>query len=94
MIDSAVLTSTDTLVARFAPTGWLANAHFQSIVPSLSLRRPFVAGRARQMLGVAGTQIVECGGGVRLPTVTMPEREHTPPEFGRWLLEVARRCRG
>lgn len=33
------------------------------------------------------------GGGVRLPTVTKPEREHTPPEFGCWLLEVARRCR-
>jgi predicted alpha/beta-fold hydrolase len=67
MIDSAAaLHSADSLVARFAPTGWLANAHFQSIVPSLSLRRPFVAGRAKQMLAVADTQIVDCGDGVRL----------------------------
>lgn len=66
MIDSPALTSTDTLAARFTPTGWLANAHFQSIVPSLSLRRPFVASRARQMLAVADTQIVDCGDGVRL----------------------------
>ena len=66
MIDSATLTYADTLDARFAPTGWLANAHFQSIVPSLSLRRPFVASRARQMLEVADTQIVDCGDGVRL----------------------------
>lgn len=65
MIDAA-LTYTDTLVAKFAPTGWLANPHFQSIVPSLSLRRPFVAVRAKDMLAVADTQIVDCGEGVRL----------------------------
>jgi predicted alpha/beta-fold hydrolase len=68
MIDSAAaLHSTDSSpVARFAPSGWLANPHFQSIVPSLSLRRPFVASRARQMLAVADTRIVDCGDGVRL----------------------------
>ena len=67
MIDSAALDSTDSsLLARFAPSGWLANPHFQSIVPSLSLRRPLVASRARQMLAVADTQIVDCGVGVRL----------------------------
>ena len=66
MIDSAALTYTDTLVAKFAPTGWLANAHFQSIVPSLSLRRPLVASRAKDMLAIADTRIVDCGDGVRL----------------------------
>ena len=50
----------------FAPPGWLVNAHLQSIVPSLRLRRPLVARRARQMLACAQTQIVECGAGVRL----------------------------
>src|SRR5688500_15897236 len=65
MIDSAAaLHSTD--LASFSASGWFANAHFQSIVPSLSLRRPFVAGRAKQMLEVADTQIVDCGDGVRL----------------------------
>lgn len=66
MIDSAALDSLARPAARFAPSGWLANAHFQSIVPSLGLRRPFVAGRARQMLAVADTRIVDCGDGVRL----------------------------
>src|SRR6185437_12218151 len=29
----------------------------------------------------------------RLPSVTKPEREKTPPAFAAWLVEVARRCR-
>jgi hypothetical protein len=29
----------------------------------------------------------------RLPSVTKAEREHTPPELARWLVEVARRAR-
>lgn len=32
------------------------------------------------------------GGGVRLPTVTKPEREHTPHELALWLVELARRA--
>jgi predicted alpha/beta-fold hydrolase len=52
--------------AAFAPPSWLVNAHLQSIVPSLRLRRPLVVRRARQMLRFAATQIVECGDGVRL----------------------------
>jgi uncharacterized protein len=64
---AAALHSPDTLSAiDFAPTGWLANAHFQSIVPSLSLRRPLISKRAQQLLAVADTQIVDCGDGVRL----------------------------
>jgi uncharacterized protein len=53
-------------LASFAPPSWLVNAHLQSIVPSLRLRRPLVAYRARKMLECAQTQIVECGDGVRL----------------------------
>lgn len=64
---AAALHSPDTLSAiDFAPTGWLANAHFQSIVPSLSLRRPLISKRAQALLAVADTQIVDCGDGVRL----------------------------
>jgi predicted alpha/beta-fold hydrolase len=64
---AAALHSSDTLsVIDFAPSGWLANAHFQSIVPSLSLRRPLIGKRAQQLLAVADTQIVDCGDGVRL----------------------------
>ena len=29
----------------------------------------------------------------RLPSITKPEREHTPPELARWLVELASRCR-
>jgi predicted alpha/beta-fold hydrolase len=50
----------------FTPPSWLGNAHLQSIVPSLRLRRPLVARRAREMLACAQTQIVDCGDGVRL----------------------------
>lgn len=28
----------------------------------------------------------------RLPSITKAEREHTPPELARWLVELARRC--
>ena len=50
----------------FAPPAWLVNAHLQSIVPSLRLRRPLLMRRARRMLACAETQIVDCGDGVRL----------------------------
>jgi uncharacterized protein len=50
----------------FAPPGWLSNPHLQSILPSLKIRRPLLARRARQMLACADTQIVDCGDGVRL----------------------------
>lgn len=28
----------------------------------------------------------------RLPSITKPEREHTPPALAEWLVELARRC--
>jgi hypothetical protein len=30
---------------------------------------------------------------IRLPEVSKAEREHTPPDFAVWLVELARRCR-
>lgn len=52
--------------ATFTPPPWLSNAHVQSIVPSLRLRRPLLMRRARALLACAQTQIVDCGDGVRL----------------------------
>lgn len=52
--------------ATFTPPGWLSNAHLQSILPSLRLRRPLLMRRARELLACAQTQIVDCGDGVRL----------------------------
>src|SRR5262245_29450359 len=57
---------TVTPLAAFAPPAWLVNAHLQSIVPSLRLRRPLLLRRSRRMLDCAQTQIVDCGEGVRL----------------------------
>src|SRR5690606_39979828 len=55
-----------TAAMTFAPPRWLANAHLQSILPSLKLRRPLLARRARDLLAASETQTVECGDGVRL----------------------------
>lgn len=68
MIEPATLQSPPNTAppVTFAPPGWFANAHVQSILPSLKIRRPLLARRARQMLACADTQIVDCGDGVRL----------------------------
>lgn len=50
----------------FTPPRWLTNAHLQSILPSLKLRRPLLARRARDLLAASTTQILDCGDGVRL----------------------------
>lgn len=52
--------------AAFAPPSWLANAHLQSILPSLGLRRLLLARRTRALLAASRPQILECGQGVRL----------------------------
>jgi predicted alpha/beta-fold hydrolase len=50
----------------FKPPRWLANAHLQSILPSLRLRRPLLVRRARDLLAASSEEIVDCGQGVRL----------------------------
>jgi predicted alpha/beta-fold hydrolase len=50
----------------FVPPRWLSNPHLQSIVPSLSIRRPLVLRRARALLAASATHILDCGNGVRL----------------------------
>ncbi|HEY4368088.1 MAG TPA: alpha/beta fold hydrolase [Steroidobacteraceae bacterium] len=64
---TAALDAVDTSPSdTFAPPGWLANPHLQSILPSLRLRRPLVARRARRLLACAEEHILDCGDGVRL----------------------------
>lgn len=60
---TAALTSA---ALSFTPPRWLTNAHLQSILPSLKLRRPLLARRARDLLAASTTQILDCGDGVRL----------------------------
>ena len=50
----------------FIPRPWLSNPHLQSILPSLRIRRPWLARRARRILACSRDQIVDCGEGVRL----------------------------
>jgi predicted alpha/beta-fold hydrolase len=67
MTDLADVSTTASIAQlRFSPPTWLANAHLQSILPSLKLRRPLLARRARELLACADTRIVDCGDGVRL----------------------------
>lgn len=58
--------SLPTTADGFSPPGWLTNAHLQSILPSLRIRRPLVMRRARRLLEVSQEQILDCGDGVRL----------------------------
>lgn len=57
----------------FAPPGWLRHAHVQSVLPSLKLRRPLVALRARAMLASARECVLDCGDGVRLMGLHSPQ---------------------
>ena len=50
----------------FDPPRWLANRHFQSILPSLPLRRPAMRRRAAGLLEASRELVVDCGGDVRL----------------------------
>ena len=53
-------------MTEFTPPPWLRNAHVQSILPSLPLRRSAVQRRAASLLRSSVEQIIDCGDGVRL----------------------------
>ena len=50
----------------FSPPWLLRNAHLQSVLPSLKLRRPLLARRVRAMLQASREHVLDCGEGVRL----------------------------
>lgn len=64
LLDSAAALTSAAM--SFVPPRWLTNAHLQSILPSLRLRRPFLARRARDLIAASETHILDCGDGVRL----------------------------
>jgi len=69
MTDSLAASPADSTLsspADFNPPLWLANAHIQSILPSLKLRRPLLSHRAKNLLACSHEQILDCGDGVRL----------------------------
>src|SRR5262245_24508764 len=50
----------------FKPPLWLRNAHVQSILPRLPLRRAAVERRAVPLLQSTVEEVLDCGDGVRL----------------------------
>lgn len=60
----------------FHPPWLLRGGHRQSLLASIALRQRFVAGRAAEFLARSGSEILDCGAGVRLLA------EHTPPAAG------------
>lgn len=64
---ATLLLATTALTLRpFEPSAWFSNAHVQSILPTLRIRRPWLNRRACQLLTASVDQIVDCGDGVRL----------------------------
>jgi predicted alpha/beta-fold hydrolase len=52
--------------SSFSPPRWLRNPHVQSILPSLKLRRPWLARRAHNLVRASVDHVLDCGDGVRL----------------------------
>lgn len=51
---------------------------------------PMVLGQATHVIGDVG----RASNGTKRPEVSKDEREHTPPELARWLVDLAMRCGG
>lgn len=49
---------------------------------------PMVLGEPTHVIGDVGRASL----GTKRPEISKAEREHTPPEFARWLVDLARRC--
>jgi predicted alpha/beta-fold hydrolase len=68
----------NALEMGFTPPWWLRNAHLQSIVPSLPLRRALVRRRCAPLHRHSRSVILECGDGVRLLALHTPARQPNP----------------
>ena len=60
----------------FEPPPLLRNAHTQTIINSIKLRRPLIHHRASGMLNVATSHILDCGAGVRLMGLYSPKEKN------------------
>ncbi|HEY6458352.1 MAG TPA: alpha/beta fold hydrolase [Steroidobacteraceae bacterium] len=66
------------LETGFRPPWWLRNAHVQSIVPSLALRRALIRRRCAPLQQHSRALILDCGDGVRLLAQHTPAIEPNP----------------
>jgi uncharacterized protein len=62
----------------FTPPWWLRNAHLQSIVPSLPLRRALVLRRCAQVRAHSRALLLDCGDDVRLLAHHTPATQPRP----------------
>jgi uncharacterized protein len=62
----------------FRPPWWLRNAHLQSILPTLPLRRALVLRRCAHVREHSRPRILDCGEGVRLLAQYTPAAQSTP----------------
>ncbi len=60
---------------EFSPSGLIANAHFQSVLPSSPFRRSLLRRRAAPLAAVSRTLLLDCGEGVRLHAWYAPQPE-------------------
>lgn len=64
---------------EFAPTGLIANAHLQSVLPSSPFRRRLLRRRSAPLAAVSRTLLLDCGAGVRLHSWHAPQPEGPAP---------------
>lgn len=62
--------------AEFAPTGWIANRHLQSCLPSSPFRRRLLRRKAVSLVALSRDLVLDCGAGVRLHSWYTPQ----PPD--------------
>jgi hypothetical protein len=66
------------LESGFRPPWWLRNAHVQSILPSLALRRALIRRRCALVQQHSRSIIIDCGEGVRLLALHTPAIQAQP----------------
>lgn len=54
---------------------------------------PIVLGAATHVVSTGSTNHIKFGANGWRPAISHKEREQTPPELARWLVELARRCK-
>ncbi|MFU8894789.1 MAG: YheT family hydrolase [Gammaproteobacteria bacterium] len=70
-------------VPEFAPTGWIANRHLQSCLPSSPFRRRLLRRKAVSIVAVSRDLVLDCGAGVRLHSWYAPQpRDAAAPPRG------------
>ena len=71
---------------EFQPHWLLRNAHLQSLITGLGVRRALIRMRPNPMLAASREYLLECGEGVRLQGFYTPQPDGTTPRGLVWML--------